>query len=1421
MKDDIYVMNGAALNLFEIESNDTLSTATFVSSTADPFTSFSEGQRGLDLSLTLPGVNHPIIIEREPSGLVHIHAQTDLDVFLGLGFVHAFDHLWQMDFRRRVAAGRLAEIVGPRAVEQDILQRTLGLYDAGASAFANLDPETKQIVEAYVAGINEYLALALPLPFEFQLLRYEPEPYTPEDVLANLKSLGFGLSTNFPAELLRAQGLINGFTLEQVNTIFPLYSGDETIISEEDVSNLPLNTETFGEASVSPEVFANIDASGLNDALDPLQSITQELQASNNWVIAGDRTTTGKPFLANDPHVIMQLPSIWHSVHLDSPNFNVIGASIPGIPGVLIGRNESIAWGITNSQIDVQDIYIIGPSQIETDPEPEIIEVRGRDPIVLNTRSSAFGPIISDVIGVNIPLALRWPGFELEDGSLAGFLGVNQAQNWEEFRNALETFVTPVENFVYADVDGNIGYIAPGKIPIRTHDGLVPVPALSRFDWQGFIPFQQLPQTFNPERGYIISANNRPAPDSYPFNLGFEWAEPLRAERIRDLLESKEVLSFEDMQEIQLDRISYLYRDFKPVLQAIRPILNNLNPIPKEALRWLNRVLSWDGDIDSRSRRATVFESWYNELTRFPASLIGEEFLEGPALEPAPRFLLDVLTQEGYLNELAELVPSTSPEFYLNLAAQRFVEVIDSFEGKVPRWGEIHQATFSHPVLPINRQIEAGGDRYTINVGTYSSDTLDFDRIGPTYRQIIDLGDLNRSVFIQSPGQSGRILSPFFDNLLSSWNDGQYRRLSTDNYDVLQRLIVQPVDALVPASWDSLGYVVTNLVSNNPDNDPQLIDPLVSLGWGIAIRPAGLGGHFWINNSGTGTVTEYVGDVGGVPIFQDSLKVVKVTPTAFNPFGISGPTGQVFNGSSDFVITQDHPNGAITAPSKFIFVASDGGISAWTERRNDDGTIDRPLESEVVVDKLGESVYYGAAITNFEADNLLYAVDFGPTPGIEVYDATFTEVTEEFEFINPFLDEGYAPYNIQNVNDSLFVAYAVPSPVIPGDEVIGPGLGKIAEFDLAGNLVATWEDESLLNAPWGFVAAPDNFGEYSNTLLVSNFGDGTIVAFDPTTRTAVDYLRDGNGDPIAIDGLWGLTFGNGGSLGETNDLYFAAGNDLGDNPGDGVFGKVEVAADVDVPAPGGDRRFEGTDGDDLFVVSGDRNVFSLGEGNDTVTARGLNQLVNAGDGNNIISIGSGTVDLGEGENFVTASAGSSTVTAGSGDDTVNLVKGLLEAEVGDGNNSVTSGAGDDRITAGAGDDSVHAGAGTNTIALGEGDNTIDTIVNQGNFLVSIGQNTVTTGSGSDTFRIGAGEGLTTITNFDERDRFELVGFKPDFSGALSFSDLSIIQDGADTVIALAGTEDVLAVLQNTQADAVDASTFGEPIPNELEVGLFD
>ncbi|MGK7894454.1 MAG: penicillin acylase family protein [Xenococcus sp. (in: cyanobacteria)] len=764
----------------------------------------------LDFSLDLPDLESDVKIIREPSGIIHIEADNDQDLFLALGLVHAHDRLWQMDFQRRTAGGRLSEILGETTLNQDIFQRSLGLYEAAESAYLNLEPETQEILASYTKGINNYLNLNLPLPLEFQLLDYEPEPWQTTDILALIKLQSLGLSSNLQSELLRSQLLAEGISFERIQTLFPPYEGDVTILNSEDIAqipNLPQNRISTLEVTDNPNVATQIEIGqkSLESILELSRSLFPYSDASNNWVVSGERTTTGKPFLANDPHLGLGIPSVWHAVHLESPNLEVIGASFPGIPGIAIGRNNQISWGVTNTQVDQQDLYALVKTipgeaylyQGESLPyefRNETIEVRGGQDLVISVRESVYGPVISDALGIEQPLALRWISLDEEDDTLEAFLGINRAQNWEEFTKALESFGIASQNFVYADVEGNIGYIAPGKIPIRNleagHTGLLPVPGTGEFDWQGFIPFEQLPQVFNPEKGYIVTANNRIASDEYPYQLGFEWAEPYRAERIEDLLLSKEKLSLEDMQAIQLDQVSLLFRDFKPILANIKPILEDLDlnlPHNRKALKWLNRLLRWDGNLTTESRQATVFETWYNELTKLPAAEIGQEFLEGFFAQSVPRFLIKALTEGDSACGGSELDCLTT-------AAEIFVDVVDSFGNQVPRWGEIHQTVFEHPVLDLDRQVPFGGDRYTVNVGTYDPETFLMD-FGPSYRQIVDLDNLEDSLFVHPIGQSGNLFSPFFDNLLPLWQQGNYIPMQTDDFPIAVELNLEPGSA--------------------------------------------------------------------------------------------------------------------------------------------------------------------------------------------------------------------------------------------------------------------------------------------------------------------------------------------------------------------------------------------------------------------------------------------------------------------------------------------------------------------------------------------------------------------------------------------------------------------------------------------------
>ena len=357
-----------------------------------------------------------------------------------------------------------------------------------------------------------------------------------------------------------------------------------------------------------------------------------------------------------------------------------------------------------------------------------------------------------------------------------------------------------------------------------------------------------------------------------------------------------------------------------------------------------------------------------------------------------------------------------------------------------------------------------------------------------------------------------------------------------------KRLLMLALPLLLAQAATAAGYKQTNLVASSDAYGAAIVDPTLLNAWGIAIRPAGLGGHFWVTANGTGLSSQWVGDVAGFPLYQDDLRIVTVPgPTAgpgvtpSQPMVTPGtPTGVAFNGGNNFRITQ---GSIVDSPARFLFATDNGVISGWTERKNADGSFDRPFNAKKVIDSSAAGVqYFGIGVD--ERGGRLYAANFGENPGMLVYDTAFADITAGAGFANPF-GGGYQPFNVQTLNDKVFVAYAKWG--TPGEEETGAGIGRLAEFNFDGSLVRAWGDGTGLNAPWGLAFAPGNFGELSNHLLVSNFGDGSIAALDPVTGNFVDFVRDADGKPIAIEGIWGLQFGNGESLGEANRLYFAAG----------------------------------------------------------------------------------------------------------------------------------------------------------------------------------------------------------------------------------------------------------------------------------------
>jgi len=603
-------------------------------------------------------------------------------------------------------------------------------------------------------------------------------------------------------------------------------------------------------------------------------------------------------------------------------------------------------------------------------------------------------------------------------------------------------------------------------------------------------------------------------------------------------------------------------------------------------------------------------------------------------------------------------------------------------------------------------------------------------------------------------------------------------------------------------------YGQTNLVANKAEYNPLILEPTFIHGWGLSHRPSGVGGHFWVIGNGSGISYQFVGDVNGTPLFQDEIAYMTVPPS---PNGDqASPTGTVFNGSSNFVITQDAPNGAITAPTKFFFATINGVISAWTERKKEDGTFDWPLASMPVIDRSARgSQYFGLAID--QAGNRLYATDVSLRHTIDVFDGNFQDITASSGFVNPF-DGGdgvqvgdYAPFNIQTLIDkdgkeSVFVTYTTTRDAPPVNSSIffaeppPPGSPqpstKMAEFDTEGNLLQIWDDRGLLQAAWGVAYAPDNFGTFSNTLLVGSFNDGSITAFDPNTHTAIDYLRDDEGKKINVDGIWSMLFGNGESLGDTDSLYYSAGPNIAK---DGVFGRVrwdnsqallpEDAQIADFTQIANDLLAQDTSvvggyNNDVIRYGnmGDDNVFVASEGNVVAYGGGKTDIFYLGDGDNTMygSQGIGIFMAGDGNNTAYGGADRDLFMLGNGNNTVYTGDGMNIVMTGKGNDIVYGGSDRDYLYTGAGDDIIFGGNGNNVISAG------------------IGNDTVYLGNGANQLILDIGEGAVSVWNFNANDSISFG------STAKKTDSITTQLSGFDTQVFAGG--DLLATLLNTQGN---------------------
>jgi penicillin amidase len=810
-----------------------------------------------------PGISAPVDIIRDADGIPHIFGATTLDVMYGLGYVHAQDRLWQMEFQRRIGHGRLSEIFGAATVRQDRFLRTVGFGRVARSAWEHLPEDARKKIDAYIAGVNAFLdgRHGLALPPEFTLLGFEPEPWTGPDVLVWSKMMAWDLSANYAFELLR-HDLSARVGSDRMNDLLPPYPADGLSIlggsapTEETNSDAGVaprgrpasraGPSTLREPQGRPEPrrgtteltpagrysapgwsvsFASALAGGNPFVRELLQGgATTEGVGSNNWVVGGSRTASGQPLLANDPHLGANVPSLWYLAHMSAGDFDVIGGTLPGTPAVAIGRNRHIAWGETNMFADVQDLYRErldasgSNAEFRGTLEPlrtikEIITVSGGEPIELTVRVSRHGPLVSDAINVNNaesnvdpkpaplePLAFRWTALDEEDATVAAFLRLNEARNWTEFTAALREFVVPSQNFVYADVEGHIGYYAPGRVPIRANgDGSAPAEGWTgEMEWSGWIPFEDLPHVYDPPSHVIVTANHRPVPREYPHFLAGEYHHPFRAQRITDLLQHKDRLTPEDFREIQADTISLHAQSLVPLLLRRAHPEDTTDRIASDLLR------RWNFDARADRAEPAIFQAWFLELAR---SLIRDEL--GPALELnyarrfsfVHRFLVNTLNagESPWCDDVTTGKRETCDEA-VTLALHTAVGTLQRELGADPRqwrWDGVHRAIFPHQGLDevavlrplLSRSVPNGGDWSTVNVGAVAVERPFEQHEVSGYRQIVDLSPANESRFLDAVGMSGHFLSPHYDSFLSDWRRVRHRPMRMERAKVEQGAI--------------------------------------------------------------------------------------------------------------------------------------------------------------------------------------------------------------------------------------------------------------------------------------------------------------------------------------------------------------------------------------------------------------------------------------------------------------------------------------------------------------------------------------------------------------------------------------------------------------------------------------------------------
>lgn len=779
--------------------------------------------------IKLPSLQAAVNIYRDDQGVPHIYAANSHDLFFAQGYVHAQDRFWQMDFWRHIGSARLSEMFGEKQIGTDRFLRTLGFTRIAQLEWETMDPANQAVLQAYADGVNAYLAdhKGSRLSLEYAVLgllnsKYVIEPWEPIHTLTWAKMMAWDLGGNMDQEIERAI-LMQSLSAEQIAELFPAYPPDRPTV----VPGYRIDTGAFPQpASRSASIYTE---------LDPLfEDLAVSLKAvhpgdvgdlglgSNNWVIAGSRTASGKPLLADDMHLSEQIPAIWYQVDLQcvplsaACPFKVTGYSFAGVPGVVVGHNERIAWGLTNVGPDVQDLYIEkinpkNPDQYEYKGEwvnmqtyEETIQVAGQEPVILKVRRTNHGPIISEdyapleefnsKTNLELPpayaISLRWTALE-PTRMVNAILQMNLAQNWEQFRQAARDFVVPSQNMVFADVDGNIAYQTPGWIPIRAsgYNGTLPVPGWSgEYEWQGYILFEDLPNSFNPERGYIASANNAVVRTDYPYLITTTWSYGQRAARIVELIENATgPIDAAYMQTIHGDNKDLNAEVLVPVLEQALTGVQHGTPAHAQGI---DLLANWDYQAGMDSPPAALFNVfWKNLLSLTFNDDLPEEYQPtggGRWFEVMRSLVKQPDSSWWDIKDTPQV--ERRDEIFRQAYALSVTELVN-MQGKNPAkwsWGELHTIMFHHQslgksgVAPVEALFNRGpyptaGGRDIVNATGWSA-VEDNYQVGsvPSERLIVDLSDFDATLSIITTGQSGHAFHPQYTDQIDPWRLVQY-----------------------------------------------------------------------------------------------------------------------------------------------------------------------------------------------------------------------------------------------------------------------------------------------------------------------------------------------------------------------------------------------------------------------------------------------------------------------------------------------------------------------------------------------------------------------------------------------------------------------------------------------------------------------